>query len=98
MSDALLQQLASSGVMGLLLALALVALWEKDKQLKAEMTARITDATRYTDLALGLQKELIDAARDIKTMLDLFQKFWNQFGGEPIDPRPRPHPYPPKPR
>lgn len=53
-----LSQLASTGVVGAVLALALIALWLKDRDLRAESVARVEDAQRMLDLAMKLQKEL----------------------------------------
>lgn len=58
MPESALQQLAGTGVVGVVLALALYALWRKDRDLRTESAARVEDAQRMLELAMKLQKEL----------------------------------------
>lgn len=73
MPETALDQLASTGIIGALLALTLYALWRKDRDLRAESAARVEDAQRMLDLAMRLQKELTlavnaltEVARELK--------------------------------
>jgi hypothetical protein len=52
-----LAQLASTGVVGVCLVIALIALWQKDKDLRTTESARIEDAQRMLTLAMTLQKD-----------------------------------------
>lgn len=71
MTEALFGQLASTGTVGVLLVLALFALRAKDRELKAEMNARIEDAIKFNTLAMSLQREVIQAVNDLGKMLDI---------------------------
>ncbi len=88
MPNTLLQQLASTGIVGLLLALALFALRDMQRQLKEEMKARIEDAAKNTQTVLALQRELIEATQQIAAMLDLFRKVWERMETPPAPPAP----------
>lgn len=74
MTDEMFRQLASTGVVGALLVLTLLALREKDKQLKAEMQARIEDASKFNTLSMALQREVIAAVGKLGEMLDLWER------------------------
>lgn len=67
--------LASHGLLGLLLAIVGWAYWAKDRELKAEREARIADAKGYTELALKLQGQVIDAVNKLADILDEMKKF-----------------------
>ena len=74
MTDEMFRQLASTGVVGALLVLTLLALREKDRQLKAEMLARIEDAAKFHTLSMSLQREVIAAVGKLGEMLDLWER------------------------
>jgi hypothetical protein len=74
MTDEMMRQLASTGVVGVLLVLALFALREKDRQLNAEKTARIEDAGKFNALAMSLQREVIAAVNKLSDMLEIWER------------------------
>lgn len=47
---------------------------KKDNELKLEREARITDAKNYTDLALNLQKQVLEAIDTLSEILDEMKK------------------------
>lgn len=78
-------QLASTGVVGVLLVIALLALRDVYRQLnaakddcsskiQAEMQARVDDAKRFNELSMSLQREIIEAVSKLGDMLDLLEK------------------------
>ena len=69
MTEQLFSQIASTGVVGALLVIALLALRAKDKELKAEMTARIADSERFNQTALAIQKEVMTAVSKLAEMV-----------------------------
>lgn len=72
--DPVLGQIASTGVVGALLIVTMFALREKDKQLKAEMAARIEDAAKFNTLAMSLQREVIQAVHKLGEMLAIWER------------------------
>lgn len=74
MTEAILGQLASTGVVGALLVLALLALRDKDRQLKAEMLARIEDAKKYNDMSMALQREVMAAVDQLGRMIEMIER------------------------
>jgi hypothetical protein len=66
----LVAALASHGVLGLMCAVLLWALWIKDRDLTRERAARIADAKAYTDLALNLQARVIAS---VEKLSDIFE-------------------------
>ncbi len=52
--------IASQGVLGALVVLLLALLLHKDRQLKAESDARISDAKEYAKLAREIQKDVYE--------------------------------------
>jgi len=70
----ILGQLASTGVVGLLLVLTLYALRDKDRKLQSEMAARIEDAKKYNDLSMALQREVIQAVTKLGEMLEIWER------------------------
>ena len=66
----LIERIASTGLAGVFLALAVYAYWSKDKELKAEMQQRIADAQQFNTLALNLQKELIRAVNRLGEIVE----------------------------
>lgn len=63
--------IASHGLLGAMLAVAMFVAYSKDKQLQDERAARITDAKNYTDLALKLQAQVIEA---VNKLTDTFEE------------------------
>lgn len=74
MTEQLIGQLASTGVVGVLLGLAILALRDKDKQLRTEMEARIADAAKFNTLAMSLQREVIEAVNKLGDMLTIMER------------------------
>lgn len=74
MTDSLLGQIASHGIVGTMLGLALLALRAKDKELKAEMAARIEDAQKLNTIAMALQREVIQAVHKLSEMLAIWER------------------------
>lgn len=70
----LLTQLASTGVVGIFLVIALFALRHKDKALEDEKNARIKDAHDYTSLAMTLQKDVILAVKTLGEIVEKWEK------------------------
>lgn len=70
----LLQQLASSGVLGVVLVLALLALRTKDRELRGESQARIDDAQRMLELSMRLQKDVTLAVAALTEIVDKWEK------------------------
>jgi len=68
-TEQLLSQIASTGVVGALLVIALLALRAKDKELKAEMSARIADGERFRESILAIQKEVMTAVASLAGMV-----------------------------
>ncbi len=73
-----LSQLASTGVVGVLLVLTLLALRSKDRELRAESQARIEDAKKYNDLAMNLQKQMIESVNKQGEIMDRFEAIEEQ--------------------
>ena len=92
MTEQAVGQIASTGAVGALLILAVIALihkekhikelmkeqalalQEKDKQIKAEMDARVADSGRFITLAMSLQREVIEAVNKLGDMLAFIEK------------------------
>ena len=66
--------IASQGVLGALLVVVGWFAWSKDRELRAEREARISDAKNYTDLALKLQAQVIEAVHKLSDILDEMKK------------------------
>jgi hypothetical protein len=66
----LVSELAKEGVLGLLLALSLIWLYMKDREVIAEKNARIADARALTDLALKMQQQGIDQVQKIHEVFE----------------------------
>jgi hypothetical protein len=66
----LIGQLADHGILGLLLAICLLAYWWKDRQLTREKDARIADARVLTDLALKFQQQSIEHVQKIHDVFE----------------------------
>jgi hypothetical protein len=66
--------IASQGLLGILLVVVGWVAWSKDRELKTEREARIKDAKDYTDLALKLQAQVIEAVHKLADILDEMKK------------------------
>jgi hypothetical protein len=67
---ALLGQIASQGVLGVVAIALGWAYLKKDKELADERAARISDAKGYTDLALKLQQQVLDTSNRLADTFD----------------------------
>lgn len=59
-------------------AIAMYVAWSKDKQLQDERQARITDAKNYTDLALKLQAQVIEAVNKLSATFEGMKNLMTQ--------------------
>ncbi|RPH62418.1 MAG: hypothetical protein EHM89_05610 [Acidobacteria bacterium] len=73
--------IASQGLLGLMLVIVGYVAWSKDRELKVEREARIADARNYTDLALKLQAQVIDAVNKVSDILDEMKKLMQKGAG-----------------
>jgi hypothetical protein len=80
-APSLLAELAKDGILGVLLALALVWLWLKDRELKRESAARIRDAQNYGELALKLQERAISVAEKLAEGFEEMRRLYPPPGG-----------------
>ena len=62
--------LAQHGLPGVIIALLVLWVYMKDKELKAERDARIADAKTFTDLALKLQENAISSVNKLTDVFD----------------------------
>jgi hypothetical protein len=62
--------IASNGLLGVMLVVVGWFAWSKDRELQAERAARVEDAKGYTELALKLQAEVIDAVHKLADILE----------------------------
>ncbi len=69
-----LAQLASTGVVGVLLVITLLALRSKDKELQDEKAARIKDAQDMMNLIMKLQQEVIIAVGKLSDLVESWEK------------------------
>jgi hypothetical protein len=69
-----LGQLASSGLLGLILVIALLALRQKDKELSDEKAARIADAQENLKLIMGLHQQVIIAVNKLSELVEIWEK------------------------
>lgn len=72
--QALLGQLASTGVVGVFLVMALIALKKKDADLDKEKNSRIEDTKQFSTLCLSLQKEVITAVQKLSEVVEFLEK------------------------
>lgn len=84
MESELLRQLAGNGVFAVLLALALLALRAKDRELKAEMQKRIEDAQEFNKLSLELQDRATQTVHKVSQLIE-----WNERGPRRRNPSPK---------
>ena len=74
MDPSLAAEIARQGLLGILLVIVGWVAWSKDRELKAERLARIEDAQNYTELALKLQAQVIDAVNKLSNILNEMKK------------------------
>jgi CTP synthase (UTP-ammonia lyase) len=74
MTDQLYQQLASTGVVGVFLVLALLSLRSTYNALVAEKNARIEDVQKFNTLCLALQKEVITSISTLAKIAERTEK------------------------
>ena len=72
--SALVGQLASQGLLGVVCALALYIAWRKDTDLETERKARVDDAKDYTDRAIKLQAQVLDSVNKLAEVFDEVKK------------------------
>jgi hypothetical protein len=67
-------QLASTGVVGAFLVLALMALRSKDRELRDEQALRTKDAQDTMKLIMQIQQSVIDAVHKLGEIVDSWEK------------------------
>lgn len=88
MNDAL-GHIASTGVMGSLLVIALIAYYLKDKRLIEETQARIKDGQETQKLLMQVQSSVIDLVHKLGEVVDWAEKRADEASRE-REPRRRP--------
>ena len=71
--------LAQHGLPGVIIGLLVFWVYMKDKELKAERDARITDAKAFTDLALKIQENAISTVSKLTDVFDEVRKIKNDI-------------------
>lgn len=71
MPESLIANIASHGGMGLVCAILLWTLFQKDKDLTAERVARVEDAKAGTKTALEIQSKVMEAVNKVSELGDL---------------------------
>lgn len=94
MAESALAQLAGTGVVGVVLVLALLALWQKDKDFKGEAKARIDDAGRMLAIAMTLQKDVTNAVTALTAIVEKWER--REEERERLEIRLRVQPTPPE--
>ena len=74
LTSAAVASIASHGLLGVILIIVGWVAWSKDRDLQAERLARIDDAKAYTDLALKLQAQFLDAVNRVTNTFDEMKK------------------------
>lgn len=69
-----LGQVASTGIVGVLLVIALLTLRAKDRELSEEKDARIKDAKDWNTQALTIQKEVSDSLAKLSEIFKIWEK------------------------
>ena len=81
----LISLIAQQGVLGAVLIVVGWFAWQKDRESKAESTARIQDAKEFTNRALDLQAKVLDTVDKQNTLFDEVRKMMpppnNRLGG-----------------
>lgn len=70
----LYKQVATAGILGVLLLMAILAIIRLYRDLVVEKNNRIEDATKFNTLALQMQKEMILATQSLVKIADSFEK------------------------
>lgn len=70
----LVAQIASQGLLGVMLIIVSWVAWKKDQALEEERDARIADAKNYNELSLKLQAQVLDAVNKLADILDEIKK------------------------
>lgn len=70
----LFKTVASTGIVGVFLVIALLALKDKDKKLNDEKDARIKDSAQYLALAMSLQEKVISAVKSLAEIVEKWEK------------------------
>lgn len=74
MTSDVLGQIASTGLAGCMLVVALLALRAKDKALTAEQAARVTDSRENLQLIMKLQEQVILAVNKLSELVEIWEK------------------------
>lgn len=82
MNDAL-GHIASTGVMGSLLVIALIGYYLKDKRLTEETQARIKDGQETQKLLMQVQSSVIDAVHKLGEIVEWAEKRADEVSREP---------------
>ena len=69
-----LGQIASTGLAGAMLVVALLALRAKDRALSAEQTARVNDSRENLQLIMKLQEQVILAVNKLSELVEIWEK------------------------
>ena len=69
-----LGQIASTGLAGAMLVVALLALRAKDKALTAEQAARVNDSRENLQLIMKLQEQVILAVNKLSELVEIWEK------------------------
>ena len=80
LTAAAIASIASHGLLGAVLIVVGLVAWSKDRDLQAERLARIDDAKAYTDLALKLQAQVIEAVGKLTSTFDEMKKLMSTSG------------------
>ncbi len=70
----LIGQIASTGIVGVFLVLAILALRAKDAELSLEKSARIKDSQDFLQLAMNLQGQVILAVNKLSEMVESWER------------------------
>ena len=74
MNSDVLGQIASTGLAGAMLVVALLALRSKDRTLTAEQAARVSDARENLQLIMKLQEQVIVAVNKLSELVEIWEK------------------------
>lgn len=74
MGEVVLTQLASNGLLGVILVIVLLALRSKDAELSREKASRIDDARDNLQLIMKLQEQVILAVNKLSDLVEIWEK------------------------
>ena len=74
MNSDVLGQIASTGLAGAMLVVALLALRAKDKALSLEQKARVDDSRENLQLIMKLQEQVILAVNKLSELVEIWEK------------------------